>query len=73
MPEINVNYKKGETVGTIESVKAASDIYSPVSGLIVEKNEQLNKNPFYINKSSYEKGYFILFYILLIFFLRLAI
>lgn len=45
MPEVDDEVVKGEEFGAIESVKAASDLYSPVSGTIVEVNEALEDNP----------------------------
>ncbi len=47
---------RGDIVGTVESVKAASDIYTPVSGTVIEKNAELDKNPHLVNKSPYDKG-----------------
>ncbi len=44
-------------LASIESVKAASDIFSPISGKIVEVNSDLEENPGLINQSSYEKGW----------------
>lgn len=55
-PDLGLKLIKGDTAAAIESVKAASDVYSPVSGTVVEKNDQLDSNPFFINKSTYEKG-----------------
>ena len=49
--------KAGETLTTIESVKAASDIFSPVSGEVTEVNEEVIKEPSTINKDSYGKGW----------------
>lgn len=53
LPEVGSEFKKGETFATVESVKAASEIYMPVSGKILEVNdatvdapETLNENPF---------------------------
>ncbi|MFN3603959.1 MAG: glycine cleavage system protein GcvH [Leptonema sp. (in: bacteria)] len=43
-----------ESIGTIESVKAAEDIYSPVSGIILERNENVLKSPELLNKDPYE-------------------
>lgn len=43
--------------GALESVKAASELYSPVSGKIIEKNEVVEKTPSLINSSCYEKGW----------------
>jgi len=47
----------GDTAGAIESVKAASDIYSPVSGVVTERNAEVESSPGVINKSPYEKGW----------------
>ena len=41
LPEVGASVKAGATFGVVESVKAASDVYSPVSGTVLEKNEQL--------------------------------
>ncbi len=49
--------KAGETLTTIESVKAASDIFSPMSGEVIEINEEAIKEPSIINKDSYGKGW----------------
>ena len=48
----------GDTAGVVESVKAASDIYAPVAGEIVEFNEELNDNPALINESAYSAWIF---------------
>ncbi|KAI1721607.1 glycine cleavage h-protein [Ditylenchus destructor] len=57
LPEVGQNLQQGDTAGAVESVKAASDIYSPVSGKVVEKNVELETKPHLINKSTYEKGW----------------
>ncbi|MFW6137714.1 MAG: glycine cleavage system protein GcvH [Spirochaetota bacterium] len=59
LPETGMNLEKGKEFGVVESVKAASDIYSPLSGEVVEANEQLQDHPEYINQSPYEKGWII--------------
>ncbi len=46
-------------LASVESVKAASDIFSPMSGQIIEVNEDLNDDPGIINKSPYEKGWIV--------------
>ncbi len=51
--------KKGETLTTIESVKAASDIYAPVSGEITEVNENVIKDPSLINRDPYGEGWIV--------------
>ena len=50
MPEADDDVVKGEDFGAIESVKAASDLYSPVSGAVVEINENLIDNPLLVNE-----------------------
>ncbi len=50
MPEADDDVTKGEDFGAIESVKAASDLYSPVSGSVIEINEALIDNPRLINE-----------------------
>ena len=59
IPEIGTELVKEESFSVIESVKAASDIYSPVSGEVVEVNAELEDHPEYINQSPYEKGWII--------------
>lgn len=53
LPEIGTTFSKDETFATIESVKAASEIYMPVGGEIVEVNEQLINSPELINEDCY--------------------
>ena len=48
---------KGDECGALESVKAASELYSPVSGVVVEKNEALEKAPALINSSPHDDGW----------------
>lgn len=59
LPEIGTEYKKGETFATIESVKAASEIYMPISGKIIEINEEAVDSPEILNEDSYEKGWLV--------------
>mgnify|MGYP000968174056 CR=1 FL=1 len=53
LPEVGTELSAGDTFGVIESVKAASDIYCPVSGTITKINEDLNDQPESINEDSY--------------------
>ncbi len=53
LPEVGAEVSAGEVVGTVESVKAAADIMSPVSGEIVEVNEALEDTPEIINEDPY--------------------
>ena len=54
MPDVDDEVEAGEEFGAVESVKAASDLYSPVSGTVVEVNEALEDEPELINKDAYE-------------------
>ena len=53
MPEVDDEVKAGEEFGTVESVKAASDLNTPVSGTVVEVNEALEDEPGLINKDAF--------------------
>ena len=59
LPEVGTVFKKGETFATIESVKAASEIYMPISGKILEINETAVDTPEILNEDSYEKGWLV--------------
>jgi len=52
-PTVGASFQKGEECGVVESVKAASDIYAPMSGEIVAVNEELSKSPERINQDAY--------------------
>ena len=54
MPDVDDEVAAGEEFGAVESVKAASDLYSPVSGTVVEVNEALEDTPELINKDAFE-------------------
>ncbi|KAG6753384.1 hypothetical protein POTOM_042412 [Populus tomentosa] len=57
LPEVGATVNQGSGFGAVESVKATSDVYSPVSGDVVEVNEELNSSPGLVNSSPYEKGW----------------
>lgn len=59
LPEVGAEFAKGEVFATIESVKAASEIYMPISGKIVEINETVVDNPEILNESPFEKGWLV--------------
>lgn len=59
LPEVGAEFAKGEVFATIESVKAASEIYMPISGKIIEINESVVDNPEILNESPYEKGWLV--------------
>ncbi|KAI9508781.1 glycine cleavage H-protein-domain-containing protein [Russula earlei] len=57
LPEAGAEIEQGESVGAVESVKAASDIFAPVSGEVVAINEELGTQPSLLNKSPEDKGW----------------
>ncbi|WIA37100.1 hypothetical protein OEZ86_014068 [Tetradesmus obliquus] len=59
LPEVGATVTKGETFGVVESVKAASDVYSPISGEVVEINQALVDEPAKVNSSPYEDRWMI--------------
>lgn len=59
LPKVNDTFKKGETFANIESVKAASEIYMPVGGKVVEVNEEMADEPEKLNENCYENGWLI--------------
>jgi len=58
LPEVGRSYAKGEITGVVESVKAAADIYMPVSGEVVEVNEALRADPSLANSDPMGNGWF---------------
>lgn len=58
VPEAGTMLEKGGEAGVVESVKAASDVYSPVSGEVTEGNEALEDEPGLVNSSPEEEGWF---------------
>ncbi len=56
-PKVGTNVQAGQAVGTVESVKTASDIHAPVSGEVVEVNTALHDDPEIINTDPYGKGW----------------
>lgn len=59
LPEKGKAVKKGEAYGVVESVKAASDVYAPLSGTIVEVNSRLKDDPSLVNKEPFGAGWFV--------------
>jgi len=57
LPSVGAEFKQMETLGTVESVKAVSEIFIPVSGKIVETNKNLVENPELISKHPYTDGW----------------
>jgi glycine cleavage system H protein len=59
LPKVGAKYKKHDVFGTIEAVKAVSELYSPVSGEILEVNKRLDAEPALVNSSPYGDGWMI--------------
>lgn len=59
LPEVGAELEQGDSFGTVESVKAASDLYMPVSGKVTEVNTALEDEPELINADPYGKGWII--------------
>ncbi len=58
LPELDSEVNQGDEIAVVESVKAASEIYSPVSGRIIDINSSLEDSPEIINSSPFEEGWF---------------
>ena len=59
LPEVGDELESGKTFGVVESVKAVSDVYAPLSGEVVEINETLPDEPELLNTSAYEDGWML--------------
>ena len=59
LPEVGDEITLGESFGSVESVKTVSELNAPLSGKIVEINEELGDEPQFVNESPYEKGWMI--------------
>lgn len=59
LPEIDTEFNKGESFATVESVKAASEIYMPIAGKVVEINNDAVDAPEILNEDSWEKGWLV--------------
>ena len=59
LPEVGATFKKGEVFGVVESVKAASDLYCPLSGEVVAVNDALAKSPEAVNQEPYGAGWMV--------------
>jgi|UniRef100_A0A7C6EIJ0 glycine cleavage system H protein len=56
-PKVGTQIKAGDAVGTIEAVKAVSDLFAPLSGEVIEVNEKVVKEPAIINRDPYNEGW----------------
>jgi len=58
LPAIGDEFVEGDEAAVVESVKAASEVYTPISGEVIEVNDALEENPELVNTSPYEEGWF---------------
>lgn len=59
IPQVGFKFKKGDSIGVVESVKTVADIYSPVTGKVIEANFTLKDHPQFINEDPYGKGWLV--------------
>ncbi|CAM3784736.1 glycine cleavage system protein GcvH [Mesobacillus zeae] len=59
LPEVGDTVTADEPFGSVESVKTVSELYAPVSGKVIEVNEELNDSPEFVNESPYEKAWMV--------------
>ncbi|HEY4132337.1 MAG TPA: glycine cleavage system protein GcvH, partial [Gemmatimonadaceae bacterium] len=59
MPKVGASFAKHDVFGTVEAVKAVSELYSPVAGEIVAVNDRLDKEPDLVNRSPYGDGWMV--------------
>lgn len=59
LPEVGAKFGKNEVFATVESVKAASEIYMPISGKVIEVNENVVDNPEILNEKNYDDSWLI--------------
>ena len=58
LPEVGSRVEAGQIAATVESIKAVSDVYSPVSGTVIKQNESLEDDPSLVNESPLQDGWF---------------
>ena len=59
LPKVSSVFAQGQTIAIVDSVKASSDVYAPISGEIIEVNEDLIEKPEMINQSPYDLGWIV--------------
>ncbi len=59
IPEAGAEFKKGDSLGVVESVKTVADIYSPITGKITDSNFTLKDHPQFVNEDPYGKGWLV--------------
>ena len=59
LPEVGGSFKKGDTFGIVESVKSAADMYTPITGTIIEVHTDIPDNPDMLSKDAYGDGWLV--------------
>ena len=59
LPQVGASFSMGDEICVVESVKSASDVYTPISGEVVEKNTKLEERPILINEDCYHNGWLV--------------
>ena len=59
LPKVGSNFKQNQVMAIVDSIKASSDIYCPLSGKVEQVNEELLEHPELVNQSPYEKGWMV--------------
>jgi glycine cleavage system H protein len=59
LPEVGSEFKKGDSLGVVESVKTVADVYSPVAGKVIDGNITLKDHPQFVNEDPYGKGWLV--------------
>ncbi len=59
LPQTGAEFKKGDSIGVVESVKTVADVFAPISGKVVETNLALKEHPQFINEDPFGKGWIV--------------
>jgi glycine cleavage system H protein len=59
LPEVGSEFKKGDSIGVVESVKTVADVYTPVTGKVTDGNFALKDHPEFVNEDPYGKGWLV--------------
>lgn len=59
LPEVGQSFTAGDEIGSVESVKAVAEVYTPVSGEVVEVNSELEDSPELVNEAPHDDGWFV--------------
>ncbi|MHB8586772.1 MAG: glycine cleavage system protein GcvH [Thermoplasmatota archaeon] len=59
LPEVGDEFRKGESLGSVESTKSVSDIFAPLSGKVIEVNSLLDEHPELVNEQPFEEGWMV--------------